>query len=227
MQAVLNFKDEEKKDVKDFLEKFPREKKGSKFEEVRCKINGCAVTLYSSGKLLIQGKNSEKVKEKILNGLQLKDELILGIDEVGRGEDFGPFVVAGVLGFTSRLREVRDSKKIKNIGEKTAIVMKNAVDSAVICFSASEIDSMRAKGKNMNEIEAKAINSIIGQIAGKWKEFEIIVDGGSLKGVNKKAKFLVKADDKIPQVSGASVLAKLVRENSADKEIRKSWKSGR
>ena len=58
------------------------------------------------------------------------------------------------------------------------------------------------------------------------KKFRIIIDGSRIRGVKeKRAEFLPKADDKIVQVSAASVLAKNVRDKSPDSEKRKTWKT--
>jgi len=225
MQSVLNFSEREKKELKQFLKVFRELEPKSPFEEARAEANGCVLTLYKSGKLLIQGKNAEKIKEKILEGMKGKNELVLGIDETGRGENFGPFVVAGVLGETKKLRELRDSKKTKNIVEKAGIAEKNLLGKKIVLFTAKEIDFLRNSGKNMNEIEAEAINKITMFFRKKYaeKKFRVVVDGAPIKGV-KHAEFVPKADDKIVQVSAASLLAKNARNNSSDRSERKTWK---
>ncbi|HLD59159.1 MAG TPA: DUF3378 domain-containing protein [archaeon] len=228
MQSVLNFSEQEKKPLRAFLKNFPSLKMKTSFEEAKAEIEGCAVTLYKSGKLLIQGKSHEKAKQKILAAFEEKSELVLGIDETGRGESFGSLVVAGVLGETSRLRELRDSKKTKNISEKSALAEKNLLGKKIIEISASKIDSLRQSGKNLNLIEAEAMNEIISFFEKNFpeKKFRIIIDGSRIRGVKeKRAEFLPKADDKIVQVSAASVLAKNVRDKSPDSEKRKTWKT--
>ncbi|MDD5147889.1 MAG: hypothetical protein PHH08_00310, partial [Candidatus ainarchaeum sp.] len=203
MQSTLNFSPAEKKQVLDFLEKAPALELKTKFEEARAEIDGCVVTLYKSGKLLVQGKNFRSVKQKIIDSVKTGDELILGIDEVGRGEGFGPLVVAGVLGKTSELREFRDSKKTRGIPEKAAFAEKKILGKKIIEIRASEIDALRNSGKNLNQIEAWAINGIISFFEKNFseKKFKIIIDGSPLGGVeSKKAVFLPKADDKVVQV---------------------------
>ncbi|MDO8647965.1 MAG: hypothetical protein Q7R70_06165 [Candidatus Diapherotrites archaeon] len=228
MNSVLNFSTIEKKEVLKFLENFPSSGVRSEFEEYRCKILDCAVVLYKSGKLLIQGNSAEKVKATILQKVSFKDELVLGIDEVGRGEGFGAFVVAGVLGKTSALRELRDSKKTakEKIPEKARLVKKNA-EWFFVEISASEIDSLRELGTTMNQIQANAVNKIIKHFeAEKAKEkFRIVVDGSKIKGIDKKAEFLTKADDLVVQCAAASIIAKDARNNSKDSGKRNTWKS--
>lgn len=220
MQAVLNFSGAEKQRVIGFLRGFEQLAKKTGFEEARCLIEGCTVTLYSSGKLLIQGSKAETAKQKILEDLKLEGGLILGIDETGRGEGFGPLVVAGVLADTNKMRELRDSKKTRNIEEKAKLAEANAIGTKIVEVSASEIDRLRASGKNLNAIEAEAMNEIISYFRKDFagKKFRVIVDGNPLKGVDKEAEFLVKADDKEPVVGAASVIAKKARDESEDKD---------
>jgi len=229
MNSTLNFSMKEKPKVLELLKAFHSIGERSEFEEYRCKILDCSVVLYKSGKLLIQGNSAEKVRDSILQGISLDDELILGIDETGRGEGFGPMIVAGVLGKTSELRELRDSKKTaKNkISEKAALARKKADGWFAVEVPARDIDSLRELGQNLNAIEANAINKIIAHFSGMKTDesFRIVVDGSLMKGIDKRAEFLPKADDSVVQVAAASVIAKDLREKSADKEKRKNWKA--
>ncbi|MFH0714583.1 MAG: DUF3378 domain-containing protein [Candidatus Diapherotrites archaeon] len=225
MQSVLNFKPEEKKKVLEALKQFKPKNAGSEFEAHAVEIDGCRVTFFQSGKLLIQGANAEHVKEKILQLVETEDELVLGIDEVGRGENFGPFIVAGVLGWTSKLRELRDSKKTADIEGKKKIVDENAVGQSLVVVSAGEIDERRGKGENLNQIQAECVNQIIGFFRKNFAEkFKIIVDGSPIAGIS-GVEFLPKGDDLVPQCGAASIVAKHARDKSADREKRKSWKN--
>ena len=226
MGKMLNFSESEKKDVKIFLGRFSRKPVKTKYEEMRVLINGCTVTLYSTGKMVVQGDSAEDVKERILREVKTAEggALVLGIDETGRGESYGPFVVAGVLGKNDDFRELRDSKKTRNLAEKHGIVVRKALWKKVIQVSAGEIDRERGEGRNMNEIEAEIINQIAELCLKKQPKAIIQVDGAPLKGVRKGVEFIVKGDDKVPVIGAASVLAKWERENSGDTGERKSWK---
>lgn len=199
------------------LKKYPA-LKADKHMLKRVEIQGCVVTLYTSGKLLIQGNSCQKVAEKIKEYLGGTGEVLIGIDEVGRGEREGPFVVCGVLGKNEELREQRDSKKTGNIREAYQKAIANVKSSISISFSPELIDSLRESGVNMNMIEGMAINTIIGAFGGG----KVQVDGNPIKGVD--AEFIVKGDDLVPVISAASVIAKHVRNQSGKKGIRKTWK---
>lgn len=224
MQCSLNFS-EDKKPVLEFLKQTPFLGKKGLYELLRCKLGKSTLTLYKSGKLLIQGEDCEKVKERVLKALKGEEEAIVGIDEAGRGEGFGPFVVVGVLGKASSLRELRDSKKTRNLERALTLVEKNALGIAIVSFSSQELSSMHEAGKNLNEIEAKAISEIssfFGKHAGKAS---VVVDGRPLKGCKAGISFLVKGDDINPVIGAASVIAKSVRDKSDDKGKRLGWGS--
>ncbi|MDP6670226.1 MAG: hypothetical protein QGI60_00225 [archaeon] len=225
MQYSLNFSKEEKGKVKEWLSRFPARKTNTAFEETRVEVGKSIVTLYSSGKLLVQGEDAENIKQELMHNIDVSGELLLGIDETGRGENFGSFVVAGVLGNTNKLRGLRDSKKIKGLETAREEVLRQSEDQLVLFKSASEIDSLREKGSNMNEIEAKMIVEIVQNFRKKGFKGRILVDGSRLKEVPEGVEFLVKGDDLNPVIGAASVLAKTARDNSKDKAIRKSWKN--
>jgi ribonuclease HII len=226
MQSVLNFSIEEKEKVKGFLAGFPQSTPTNKYEEMRVSIGESIVVLYSSGKLLVQGNDSEEIKEKVLAGTGTEGELLLGIDETGRGESTGPLVVAGVLGNTNELREMRDSKKTTDIEAKKKIVEEKCIASFVVSVNAESIDEMRSSGKNMNRIEAEIIDSIVAA-ARKANDgaFNVLVDGNPLPVAEKGIDFLPKADDLNPVVGAASILAKATRNSSKDNAKRKTWKT--
>lgn len=102
------------------------------------------VVFYQSGKLVVQGKNTQEFVEFVLEPEILKEAWLgyeavlnpemllprLGVDESGKGDFFGPLCVAGVYvneSVVKALKEagVRDSKLIgsdKRIGELADII---------------------------------------------------------------------------------------------------------
>jgi ribonuclease HII len=224
MQAVLNFGKNEKERVKGVLCGFEEKPTTADFEEFRCKSGKSTLTLYSTGKLSIQGDDAEKVKKEVIAKMGLGEELMLGIDETGRGENNGAFVVAGVIADKNKMRELRDSKKIKGLEEKKCVVEKEMLGAITISINAEFIDRLRGRGLTINQIEEGAIDSIAG-FAKSLEETRVIVDGNPMKVKDKKIEFLPKADDSEPVVGAASVIAKYARENSCDKKKRTSWKT--
>jgi len=226
MNISLNFSKEEKGEVLRYLQKFPSLAVKTKYEEYRCKIQDCVVTLYSSGKLLIQGKDAAKTRGELLHNLGLEGELLLGIDEAGRGESRGSFAVAGVLGNTNELRGLRDSKKMRDLKGAKEEVLRHSRGHFVALKSAAEIDTLRKSGRTMNDIELELIAAIVQNFREKGFKGRILVDGKPLKQWLRGIEFMPRADDLNPVVAAASILAKTARNESKDNALRKSWKKG-
>jgi ribonuclease HII len=226
MVESLNFKAKEKAKVKAFLKGFEEKETKTQYEEFRCKIGKSIVTLYSTGKVTVQGPDSGKVKDLLLEALRGEGELVLGIDETGRGEKTGPFVIVGVLGNTEDFREFRDSKKVKGLKleKKSELVKKKAEAVAVFSLNPPEIDELRGNGLTMDGIEAQVINQMAEVFRKKNKGLKVKVDGKRLKGSGKGIEFIIKGDDLEPIIGAASIVAKNTRNQSENRQIRKSWK---
>ena len=84
----------------------------------RAENNGISITFYKSGKLLIQGKEIDEIYNLIkARFFESKDGVWLGTDEAGKGDYFGPLVVAGVA-IEPKMEDrflrlgIRDSKRL-------------------------------------------------------------------------------------------------------------------
>jgi len=225
MQSMLNFGKGEKGKILALLRAFPQMETKTEFEEFRCKIRNSVATLYRTGKLTIQGADHEEVKQRLLSALGLQEELALGIDETGRGERTGPFVMAALLGDTNKLRELRDSKKTRDIKGKFALASANSLASIVFMVNSNYIDRLREKGKTLDEIECEFIKGSRLILDGLGEKVKIKVDGNALKPCSGGASFIPKGDDLEPAIGAASVTAKFLRDISGDKGERKTWKS--
>ena len=103
---------------------------------------------------------------------------IAGIDEAGRGSVIGPLVVCGVAveeereKYLERLK-LRDSKKLS---PKRRIILARKIRKIAECcpvnITAQDIDLLRSKDVNLNEIEKIAIKKIIGEL----KPDKVIID---------------------------------------------------
>ena len=159
---------------------------------------------------------------------------ILGIDEAGRGSVLGPLVIAGVV--IDKRKEaildnmgVKDSKKLTpQRREVLARKLKKMFVFDTVVYSAQDIDNLRAKGVNLNEIERKGMQELIQKL-----DFdEAIVDAVDVKpqrfqdklqrATGKHVKAEHKADDKYIEVSAASIITKQTREDAIE-EINKCY----
>jgi len=132
---------------------------------------------------------------------------LCGIDEAGRGPLAGPLVVAGVKFFddidTSLLTQLADSKKLteKKREKLYDIIIKNS-EYSIVFSSSKQIDQ---DGLSL------CLHNSIQQIINKIDAKEYLMDGNTTFGVE-GVKSLIKADDKIYEVSAASILAKVSRD---------------
>lgn len=220
----LNFTKNDVPRLLEVLKKYPALGKTNEYQALRCKISDSTLTLFTSGKITIQGKSANEVKKRILTEMQLEKSMVLGFDETGRGEDHGPLVVVGIYGNENELRELRDSKKTGKVGEKSKLVTEHSDAQFVIALNARFIDRLRNRGVNLNQMEGLAVEKISELMRELEEPEKIIVDGDPLPKVSARVVFAHKADDAYPCVGAASVLAKHYRNESADKEKRKTWK---
>ncbi len=161
---------------------------------------------------------------------------ILGIDEAGRGSVLGPLVVSGVAIKQERLKYLerlglKDSKKIS---PKRRISLSRKIHRIADChtvhITAKDIDLLRSRDFNLNEIEKIAINKIIGES----KPTTCLVDSMDVKPERLTSQLEAmhpdvivlaehKADDHYPIVSAASIIAKVERDRAIH-EIKKKYK---
>ena len=133
---------------------------------------------------------------------------LVGVDEVGRGCIFGPVVAAAVILGKYQNFELKDSKKLS---EKKRLMLsmdiqKNASEISIGAASAEEIDSLNIKEASLLAME----RAILGL---NEQNLEVIVDGVDLPKVIFPSQAIIKADEKIPEVMAASIVAKVYRDN--------------
>ena len=148
--------------------------------------------------------------------------MILGIDEVGRGPYAGPLVIgACILGDwqnsenTEWIEKLTDSKKLsaKRREELYVLIKEKALATATGWVSSAEIDEI-----GLSEALRLATRRVVEQIQKTKVPFsEIIIDGtmNFLAGtkLEKYVSTLKKGDFLVKEISAASILAKVERDN--------------
>lgn len=138
-------------------------------------------------------------------------DMILGIDEVGRGPWAGPLVVGAVVLGGAQIDGLTDSKKLsKKKRESLEIeILEKAQATGLGWVAAHELDSI-----GMSEALRLATRRAVEQIRAPYHE--IIIDGtiNFLSGTTKGnyVTTLPKADLLVPSVSAASIIAKVARD---------------
>jgi len=218
------------------------------------------ITLYQSNKVVFQGVSADidanlwRDMERRLTGKEViekdkkdkKDDKekkeyinvkgnIIGLDEVGTGDFFGPVVVTAAYissNDESLLREfnIRDSKKMDDETIKAIVPqILDKIKYSSIVLSNSEYNNFYSKDMNMNKIKAVLHNKVITELLTKLDEKPdyIVVD----QFVNEKKyyeylndtnhitnlTFMEKAEDKVLSVAMASIISRYIFLKEFDK----------
>lgn len=134
--------------------------------------------------------------------------ITVGMDEVGRGCWAGP-LVAGAVILKEPITGLKDSKKLsKKQREKlTTEIQTQAAAIGLGWVQPAELDEI-----GLTAAVKLAMERALEQITLDYDE--IIIDGNlNFFPDNPKAKAVIKADDSVPSVSAASIVAKVARDN--------------
>ncbi|WP_226085459.1 ribonuclease HIII [Mesobacillus sp. S13] len=244
--SVLQKSPEEVKKMKEYYSKYLIDKlpPGSVFA---AKTPSCAITAYKSGKVLFQGKDGEteaarwgtalapsvKKTTAAVPGSHLPKNIsemsIIGSDEVGTGDFFGPITV--VAAYVRRqdipvLKElgVQDSKNLKD--DKIIEIARQLVTflpHSLLTLHNEKYNQMQMKGMSQGKMKAllhnQAINHVLEKIAPEKPE-AILIDEfakeqiyyahlkGQRKIIRENVLFSTKAEGIHLGVAAASMIAR-------------------
>lgn len=137
---------------------------------------------------------------------------VVGIDEAGRGPLAGPVAIGAVL--TSNLR-LTTNNILKNIKDSKKISAKQRIEWFKILKKNFECHCVFVSHKTIDKINInKATFLGVKKILKKFKKKpDLVLLDGSLRAPEKyKQKTIIKGDEKIPIISAASIIAKVVRD---------------
>ena len=121
--------------------------------------------------------------------------VIAGVDEVGRGSLVGPVYAAAVI-----LKKNLDIKKLKDSKQLSKIDKINILNASLLAMK-------------------RAIEKL------KKKPSLVLIDGNKVPIMkNYNLKFIIKGDQKIPEISAASIIAKVSRDRLITKLSKKNNK---
>ena len=135
-------------------------------------------------------------------------EVICGVDEAGRGPLAGPvFAAAVILDPAKPIAGLRDSKKLSPArrDELALIIQRDALAWSIAQCSAAEIDALNILQATMLAMR-RAIEglSVAPTLA--------LIDGNRCPVTTIRTEAIVKGDDKVIEISAASILAKTARD---------------
>lgn len=144
---------------------------------------GISCTLYTSGKLVVQGKQASDFIEYFLEPeiletfdaayghLKIETTPRIGIDESGKGDFFGPLCIAGVYAQGEEFQKlhemgVKDSKSLSDAQiHKLASKIRQHVAHHVVRINPLKYNELYSKFRNLNTLlgwgHATAIESLI------------------------------------------------------------------
>lgn len=136
-------------------------------------------------------------------------QLIAGVDEVGRGPLIGAVVTAAVILDPARpIQGLADSKKLS---EKRRLQLSEEIKERALCWSlgraeVAEIDSLNILHATMLAM-TRAVQGLT--IRPEWT----LIDGNRVPvDLVGAASAVVKGDALVPEISAASILAKVARD---------------
>ncbi|MEZ6196370.1 MAG: ribonuclease HIII [Planctomycetota bacterium] len=156
------------------------------------KGEGVSCTLYRSGKCVVQGKGLDQFLERYLPGegeariaQELDPEravLAVGSDEAGKGDYFGPLVVAAVAygpEYHAAFEDVRlgDSKKITApVVRRGAKMIRDLLPHATVVLRPERYNQLYAEIGNLNRLLAWAHGAAIEKVLEQCDASLVIVD---------------------------------------------------
>ncbi|MDP2630449.1 MAG: ribonuclease HII [Candidatus Uhrbacteria bacterium] len=150
-------------------------------------------------------------------------KLIIGIDEVGRGSWAGPLFFAAVC-FTKNIEIppgvfIRDSKALNRAqrARSSWFLRKNSI------FSISRVSRGTIDSLGLQKASVLGLRRVIRSIQRKIRKSQVylneqipdltfLIDGLKICKIQEKHEFVVRGDDKIMQISSASIIAKVARD---------------
>ena len=192
---------------------------------------GVVATFYSSGKLVVQGRGADDFAARFATGSaesrggarETLDSDLIGTDESGKGDYFGPLVVAAVLvpkGQERVLAElgVRDSKQLSDSAAKEiAGQIRAGYPHEIVVIGPERYNEIYPGFGNLNRLlgwaTAKAIAGVLEKrpcrnvLSDKFGNERHIADALAKMGIEVNLVQRVRAESN-PAVAAASIVAR-------------------
>ena len=219
--------------------KLTREAVKSEYELLRIKDDDINIIVYKSGKIV---HNDSEASTEVIESILKKDteyDYILGSDETGKGEWFGPLVVVATALTPDEIIELRklgvqDSKRFNK-----KQILKIANDIITMDFVRYSItlnpetynklyDKLKNEGRNLNDMMAWAHSAVIKDTLNKieYNKAKVVIDKFDFEKTEYRLENVNKSNLKVIQKTGgeseipvatASIIAKYLYETEVDK----------
>jgi len=141
------------------------------------------------------------------------NDLIIGVDEAGRGPLAGPVVAAAVILNTIRFKNrIDDSKKLTPLARENAfreIVKKSIFGVAIVNERIIDrINILEASRLAMKQ----AISCVANKVNSRKQRIFVIADGNMTLDIDLPYTSIVRGDSRSLSIASASILAKVIRD---------------
>lgn len=136
--------------------------------------------------------------------------IVAGVDEVGRGPLAGPVVTAAVI-LKHPLEGLADSK---TLSPKKRNILCEQIKEHALAFAYGRAEVAEVDALNIHHASLLAMKRAVEALSVKPEL--VLVDGSFLPKLNIPCKAIVKGDSLIPQISAASILAKVMRDEEME-----------
>lgn len=133
-------------------------------------------------------------------------ELIAGVDEVGRGSLAGPVIASAVI-LKSKIIGLNDSKKLSKT--KREQLNQEIIENSFFAYgsaSVEEIDTINILQASLLAMKRAILNLPI-------KPQKVLVDGTHKPDINISVETIIGGDSLIAEISAASIIAKVYRDD--------------
>jgi ribonuclease HII len=134
--------------------------------------------------------------------------LLAGVDEAGRGPLAGSVVAAAVI--LDELKPIRGLADSKKLSAKTRDRLFDEIRAKALCFAIAEASVEEIDQLNILQATMLAMQRAVEAL--RLKPTLVLVDGNRLPILDVRAEAIVKGDEKIQEISAASILAKVHRD---------------
>ncbi|MDP0101889.1 ribonuclease HII [Glaesserella parasuis] len=141
-----------------------------------------------------------------------KAKLIAGGDEVGRGPLVGAVVTAAViLDPNQPIEGLADSKKLS---EKRRLALAEEIKAKALCWSLGRAEPDEIDQLNILHATMLAMQRAVAGL--RIQPDFVLVDGNRIPTLPMPAQAVVKGDSFVAEISAASILAKVARDQEMD-----------
>ncbi len=159
----------------------------NKFLQWRAKKEGIFIDMYNTGSVVFQGREIDSFLEDTdfwsdVKIFEEEGESLIGIDESGKGDYFGPLVIGAVLVRAGQWKNlsmmgIRDSKSLKDaqIPRLSSEITRNFPHSLVV-ISPGRYNQLYNKIRNMNRLLAWGHARVLENILNHWEAARALSD---------------------------------------------------